>query len=79
MTEPDRPRGPIVLTAVIEGCRVYLNKDGLATDIASSARVQEFTNMTTAILEARRQNADEGWSVWHIRWQAVSLEAGAAA
>ncbi len=55
-----------VLTTTIVNQQFYLSHDNLATDLLDNART--FRDLTDATIGASRQNFDEAWSRFGIRW-----------
>jgi hypothetical protein len=58
-----------VITTEINGCRLFLNDQGLATDRMD--RAAEFRDQTDAQLRAVRENCDPAWH--GIRWHGAYL------
>lgn len=60
-----------ILEAKVNGQKLYLSFDGLATDRIEFAAT--FRDGTDATMAAIRQNSDIGWSSFGIRWNPVQV------
>lgn len=66
--DTDRYASTAVVTATLNGTRVYLNEEGTATDIKSRAKL--FRDYADASIRARRENADGTWWGYMGKWEA---------